>query len=109
MFDVLFDAAWAQALTAWLATYALHSTVLLGVAWLASRWLTSALALDALWKPAVLAGFVTTSVQMAMQPSVQSVLIRCSPFSPGGWPWIKMSPPGEYPPARARAISSGWG
>ncbi|MEM6784814.1 MAG: M56 family metallopeptidase [Bacteroidota bacterium] len=66
MFDVLFDAAWAQALAAWLATYALHSTVLLGAAWLASRWITSALTLDALWKTAVLAGFVTASVQVTL-------------------------------------------
>ncbi|MEL6445651.1 MAG: M56 family metallopeptidase [Bacteroidota bacterium] len=70
MFDALFDAAWAQTLTAWLATYALHSTLLLGAAWLASRWITGALAQDALWKTAVVAGLVTTSVQMTVQPSV---------------------------------------
>ncbi|MEM6784815.1 MAG: M56 family metallopeptidase [Bacteroidota bacterium] len=70
MVDVLFDAAWAQALAAWLATYALHSTLLFGAVWLASRWITSALALDALWKTAVLAGVVTTSVQMSVQPAV---------------------------------------
>ncbi|MEL6769669.1 MAG: M56 family metallopeptidase [Bacteroidota bacterium] len=70
MIDALFDAAWVQTLTAWLATYALHSTLLLGAAWLASRWITGALTLDALWKTAVLAGLVTTSAQMALQPSV---------------------------------------
>ncbi|MEM9998063.1 MAG: M56 family metallopeptidase [Bacteroidota bacterium] len=69
MFDMLSDAAWAQTLVAWLATYALHSTLLLGAAWLASRWISSALALDALWKTGVLAAIVTTSVQMGLQPA----------------------------------------
>lgn len=51
---------------AWLVTYALHSTLLLGAAWLVSRRLDPrALALrERLWKFAVLGGFATAAVQV---------------------------------------------
>ena len=39
----------------------------------------------------------------AMQPSVQSPRIR--PGRPVGWPWMKMSPPGDRPYCAAKARS----
>ncbi|MCP4655100.1 MAG: hypothetical protein GY856_06730 [bacterium] len=53
--------------TSWLLTYALHSTVLLTVAWAGSRWLARrrpALE-EALWKVALMGGLLTASLQLA--------------------------------------------
>jgi beta-lactamase regulating signal transducer with metallopeptidase domain len=52
--------------TAWLLTYALHSTLFLSLAWLASRRLSRWARLEeAVWRFALLAGLVTASVQLA--------------------------------------------
>ena len=52
---------------AWLLTYLLHSTLLLGLAWLASkplgRW--SAAAEEAVWKLALVGALFTASLQLA--------------------------------------------
>lgn len=55
----------AQA-AAWLLTYALHSTLFLGLAWLASRRLRRMPAVEeAVWRFALVAGLVTASLQLA--------------------------------------------
>jgi beta-lactamase regulating signal transducer with metallopeptidase domain len=56
-----------QPVLAWLLTYAVHSTALLGSVWLLCRLLRNrALWLqDSLWKMALVGGIVTASVQMA--------------------------------------------
>ncbi|MEM8600367.1 MAG: M56 family metallopeptidase [Bacteroidota bacterium] len=75
MFDVLMspagpsDFAWSQPLAAWLLTYALHSGLLLGTAWLLARRFTGALAQDVLWKTVVVAGLVTATIQVGLQPT----------------------------------------
>jgi beta-lactamase regulating signal transducer with metallopeptidase domain len=53
---------------AWLLTYLLHSTMLLGGAWLlsAARVVRSAVAKDALWKVCLIGGIVTATVQSAL-------------------------------------------
>ena len=48
----------------WLLTYAVHSTVLLGLARLVSRRPISASARDVLWKTALAGGIITASVQV---------------------------------------------
>src|SRR5436190_23916440 len=57
----------AQVALAWLLTYLLHSTLLLGVAWLASkpldRW--SVAAEEPMWKLALVGALVTASLQLA--------------------------------------------
>ncbi|MCB9505574.1 MAG: HEAT repeat domain-containing protein [Gemmatimonadales bacterium] len=54
-------------LAGWLLTYALHSTVLLGLAWLILRTRrTDARTRDVLWKVAMVGGIVTASVQTAL-------------------------------------------
>jgi len=50
-------------LTAWLGTYLVHSTALLGLAWLATRGLASARAREVLWRAALFGGLVTATVQ----------------------------------------------
>ena len=57
----------AQYALAWLLTYLLHSTLLLGLAWLASkplaRW--SVAAEEAVWKLALVGALLTASLQLA--------------------------------------------
>jgi beta-lactamase regulating signal transducer with metallopeptidase domain len=57
----------AQAALAWLLTYLLHSTLLLGLAWLASkplaRW--SVAAEETMWKLALVGALLTASLQLA--------------------------------------------
>ena len=52
-------------LLSWLLTYAIHSSVLLGAAWLATRArrITPAAA-EILWKAALIGGFFTASLQL---------------------------------------------
>src|SRR6185295_2829379 len=56
-----------QVALAWLLTYLLHSTLLLGLAWLASkplaRW--SVAAEEAVWKIALVGALLTASLQFA--------------------------------------------
>src|SRR5690349_1778797 len=58
----------ALAALAWLFTYALHSTLMLGSAWLATRRMSDARAglRERIWKFAVVAAFVTASVQVGL-------------------------------------------
>ena len=54
----------SSSLLAWLLTYLIHSTVLLGVAWLVTRRRRlEPVASDLLWKVALLAGLVTGTIQ----------------------------------------------
>lgn len=59
--------AWAGHAAAWLATYALHSTLLLGLAWLAARRLAGrAIHLEeAIWRAALLGALLTATLQVA--------------------------------------------
>ena len=55
----------SEPLFAWLLTYALHSTLLLGIAWaLTRRLVQSHGARDLIWKTALIGGLVSSSVQM---------------------------------------------
>ncbi|HEX8831061.1 MAG TPA: hypothetical protein VF705_07855, partial [Longimicrobium sp.] len=55
----------ADAVALWLASYLLHSTVLLGGVWIAERWVRSEAWRETLWKGALVAGLLSPSVQMA--------------------------------------------
>ncbi len=60
--------AFTSSLFAWLLTYLIHSTVLLGLAWLVTRRLRlEPAASDLLWKVALLAGLVTGTIQSRLQ------------------------------------------
>ena len=57
-----------NALLAWLLTYTIHSTVLLGIAWLVTRqFRLEPAASDLLWKVALLAGLVTGTIQSRLE------------------------------------------
>ena len=57
-----------NALFTWLLTYAIHSTVLLGIAWLVTRrFRLEPGAADILWKVALLAGLVTGTIQSRLE------------------------------------------
>ena len=58
----------SSAVLAWLLTYLIHSTALLGLAWAFTRirsW--SPAALDVVWKTALVGGLVTATVQLALE------------------------------------------
>lgn len=62
---------------AWLLTYAIHSSALLGIAWLLARWGRLSIGtMDFLWKLALVGGLLTTPMQMALHvnPSGSFVL-----------------------------------
>ena len=56
-------------LTGWLLTYAVHSTALLGLAWLAAGRIRSHRVREALWKTALFGGFLTATGQSLLQVS----------------------------------------
>ena len=62
------NAPLSSSLFAWLLTYLIHSTVLLGVAWLVTRqFRLEPAASDLLWKVALLAGLVTGTIQSRLE------------------------------------------
>jgi beta-lactamase regulating signal transducer with metallopeptidase domain len=67
MFDMTIAQGLASQTVAWLLTYALHSTLFLGLAWLVSRRLAQRMPAfeEAVWRFALVAGLVTASLQLA--------------------------------------------
>jgi HEAT repeat protein/beta-lactamase regulating signal transducer with metallopeptidase domain len=65
----------APTLFAWLLTYLIHSTVLLGLAWLVTRRRRlEPAASDLLWKVALLAGLVTGTIQSRLELSTPAAV-----------------------------------
>ncbi|HEV8304695.1 MAG TPA: M56 family metallopeptidase [Gemmatimonadales bacterium] len=65
----------ASNVLAWLLTYLIHSTVLLGVAWLVTRGRRlEPAASDLLWKVALLAGLVTGTIQSRLELSTPTAV-----------------------------------
>src|SRR5690348_17671032 len=65
----------ASSLLAWLLTYLIHSTVLLGAAWLVTRrWRLEPAASDLLWKVALLSGLVTGAIQSRIELSTPAAV-----------------------------------
>jgi HEAT repeat protein/beta-lactamase regulating signal transducer with metallopeptidase domain len=90
---------------AWLLTYAIHSTVLLSLAWLlvrARRW--SPAASELLWKSALLGGIVTASLQLWLdvRPAGTVLLQRPAVTSPAATAPIAQSKPSA--PKRASEL-----
>ncbi len=84
----------ASSLLAWLLTYLIHSTVLLGIAWLATRGRRlEPAASDLLWKVALLAGLVTGTIQSSLKLSTPAavrlpVAAPATPTDPGRQPGV---------------------
>lgn len=101
-------AALARPATAWLLTYLLHSTLLLGAVWLlSSRLGARTLPIqEAIWRVALVGGLVTASLQLGLglEPAVGGWKLPASPSS------VLSSFPGsqgsEIGPALAAAIET---
>jgi HEAT repeat protein/beta-lactamase regulating signal transducer with metallopeptidase domain len=73
----------SSSLLAWLLTYLIHSTVLLGLAWLVTRRRRlQPAASDLLWKVALLAGLVTGTIQSRLQVSPPAAVMLPAPALP---------------------------
>ncbi|HXL35241.1 MAG TPA: M56 family metallopeptidase [Gemmatimonadales bacterium] len=76
----------ASSLFGWLLTYLIHSTVLLGVAWLVTRrGRLEPAASDLLWKVALLASLVTGTIQSHLQlstPAAVTLPVAAFPAAP---------------------------
>src|SRR5881398_1459769 len=67
--------ALASSLLAWLLTYLIHSTVLLGIAWFVTRRRRlEPAASDLLWKVALLASLVTGTIQSRLELSTPAAV-----------------------------------
>ena len=53
-------------LISWVGTYLMHSTLLIAAVWLATRWIRSASARDALWKLALAGAVFTAAIQLTV-------------------------------------------
>jgi beta-lactamase regulating signal transducer with metallopeptidase domain len=112
-------------IVAWLLTYALHSTVLIALAWLAavaiaraacrSQWLRDALPSirERLWKLALVGGLVTASVQsgLGLDPWGLKLALRSSAAVEHGTQALVPDAPrfaaqANVPPAQTRALQS---
>src|SRR5436309_8334321 len=107
--------ALASSLLAWLLTYLIHSTVLLGVAWLVTqrRRLEPATS-DLLWKVALLASLVTGTIQsrleLATPAAVRLPLATLPQTAPLNQPPAPVSDPANpsgQPPATVRDATGG--
>src|ERR671923_1401596 len=85
-----------QAVAGWLLTYAIHSTLLLGLAWLLAERLREQHAwLDWIWKVALVGAVITTTAQSAL---------RVQPLA-GRWsPWAHVATSGQEPGAEVASV-----
>src|SRR6267378_5136078 len=98
---------------AWLLTYLIHSTVLLGVAWLVTRrGRLEPAASDLLWKVALLASLVTGTIQSRLELATPAAvtlpvatLPQAAPLNQPGAPAIDARNLGVKPPVREAAGS----
>jgi HEAT repeat protein/beta-lactamase regulating signal transducer with metallopeptidase domain len=69
------------ALVGWLLTYALHSTILLGAAWLLAGLAKSHPVREVIWKTALFGGFITATGQtvLALNPLAGRVTLSAAP------------------------------
>src|SRR6266566_4696383 len=104
--------ALASSLLAWLLTYLIHSTVLLGVAWLVTRRRRlEPASSDLLWKVALLAGLLTGTIQSSLDLSAPAAvtlpaatLPRTAALGqPAAPPFDAVGDPAAQPPARRPA------
>ena len=94
----------ASSLFAWLLTYAIHSTVLLGIAWLVTRRRRlEPAAADLLWKVALLAPLVTGTIQSRLELRTTAAVTwpLPAPALPQDAPAQPAAPPPAFEPANS--------
>jgi beta-lactamase regulating signal transducer with metallopeptidase domain len=81
-----------HAATAWLGTYLVHSTVLLGAAWLATRVVASPRRREVVWRAALLGGLATACVQIGLdlRPALGRFELGAETASVGNDPTIAL-------------------
>src|SRR5258708_12986189 len=90
--------AFTSSLLAWLLTYLIHSTVLLGLAWLVTRrHRLEPAASDLLWKVALLAGLVTGTIQSRLQLTTPAAVTLPVATLPPAAPLGQPAPPAANP------------
>ena len=86
----------SDALLLWPLAYLVHSTLMLGAVWIASRWIRHAVLLETLWRCAFFGAFLTASLQplaqlvpapraasqAAVAPSVELAFLDAAPALP---------------------------
>src|SRR6267378_5664840 len=97
-------------LLAWLLTYLIHSTVLLGLAWLVTRRRRlEPAAADLLWKVALIAGLVTGTVQsrldLAKPTAVMLPVATVPPAAPVSGPAAPAAPAPPTPGFRPGSVN----
>src|SRR5712691_10545901 len=93
------SASLPSSLLAWLLTYLIHSTVLLGVAWLVTRrWRLEPAASDLLWKVALLASLVTGTIQSRLELTTPAAVRLPVATVPEGEPLSQQAAPTEPAP-----------
>ncbi len=92
-----------DALLLWPLAYLVHSTLMLGAVWIASRWIRHAVLLETLWRCAFFGAFLTASLQplaqlvaapraapqaaqAAVAPSVELAFLDTAPRAPAAKP-----------------------
>jgi len=94
----------ASSVLAWLLTYLIHSTVLLGVAWLVTRrHRLEPAASDILWKVALLAGLVTGTIQSRLELSTPAAVTLPAAAVPQVEPLAQPAAPANPAP-----LTPGW-
>jgi HEAT repeat protein/beta-lactamase regulating signal transducer with metallopeptidase domain len=107
----------ASSLLAWLLTYLIHSTALLGLAWLVTRGRRlEPAASDLLWKVALLAPLVTGTIQSRLELSTPAAVRLpatqpATPTDPGRQPGVQATDPASetpgYRPGSVNPVQSG--
>ncbi|MCB9915746.1 MAG: M56 family metallopeptidase [Planctomycetes bacterium] len=101
----------SAALLAWLGTYAVHSTLLLGAAWLATRRVREGRARERLWRAALL-GALFTSLLASRMGGLEvggGAASGRAVGGAGGSPFGLLSVPGAHEPWRAAVAELGRG
>ncbi len=87
-----------DALLLWPLAYLLHSTLLLGAAWLASRWIRHPVLAEAMWRCAFFGAFVTATL-----PSLAQLLPSLAPAPAAARVAAAARAPARVTPARVQA------
>ncbi|HKA57567.1 MAG TPA: M56 family metallopeptidase [Gemmatimonadales bacterium] len=96
----------ASSLFAWLLTYLIHSTVLLGIAWLVTRRLhPEPGAADLIWKVALLAGLVTGTIQSRLAVPAPATMTLPAP-APAALPRVAAAPQAPIAPPESEPVAS---
>ncbi|MEP6589913.1 MAG: M56 family metallopeptidase [Gemmatimonadota bacterium] len=83
----------ASTVLAWLLTYAIHSTVLLGLAWGVTRLRRDPAISELLWKAAMLGGLVTATIQLRLDVRPSGTLTLPSAVAASTTPGSAALPP----------------